>query len=466
MTPISGALLLLLFVWPAQAQSSESSGISEPSAADAAGSGGIAPYPAAAIAPATPPSDGVAWAPLVRQSWHFLNMMHAFRLATEPGTREGMKGSFFGGYVDSIRNLHGWADGDPFFVNYIGHPMMGSVAGYLFAQNDRRYREVEFGRNPEYWRGRLRATAFSFAFSTQFEIGPYSEATVGKIQSRWPQYGLGDLVTTPVIGMGWMIGEDAIDQLLIRRIERWTGNNWARIMTRVWLNPTRTVSNVTSGKVPWHRESRGGVYAPLSYVSRRSSIDPPIKTDPPPGVAPFEFSMTFLPRHYVGTGITCAGGGGAAAFRLARQWQLVFDVTGCNLLGLPTEVSGDVITYAAGPRWKARGSRRWSPHLQMLIGGQHVAMERFDREAWRRVAPLMQPGADVRRIRSQYATREDANALAVTAGGGLDLQLHDALALRLANLEFRRAWTPPVMGVRLNQGLQFSTGVVLHMGTW
>jgi hypothetical protein len=39
--------------------------------------------------------------------------MHGFRWLTEPGTRAS--GAGLGtGYVRSVFNLHGWADGDPF----------------------------------------------------------------------------------------------------------------------------------------------------------------------------------------------------------------------------------------------------------------------------------------------------------------------------------------------------------------
>lgn len=42
--------------------------------------------------------------------------MHAFRLATEAGTRAG--GFRLGrDYFRGLGNLHGWADGDPFYVN-------------------------------------------------------------------------------------------------------------------------------------------------------------------------------------------------------------------------------------------------------------------------------------------------------------------------------------------------------------
>ena len=60
---------------------------------------------------------------------------------------------------------------------YVGHPMQGAVSGYLWTLNDPRYRNVVFGRNPEYWKSRLRAGAFAWAYSEQSEIGVISEAS-------------------------------------------------------------------------------------------------------------------------------------------------------------------------------------------------------------------------------------------------------------------------------------------------
>src|SRR5690242_15757807 len=70
----------------------------------------------------------------LRGQAQFLGIEHSFRWVTEEGTRHPHR-SFFDGYVDSLNSLHGWADGDPFYVSYVGHPMQGAVAGFLFVQN-------------------------------------------------------------------------------------------------------------------------------------------------------------------------------------------------------------------------------------------------------------------------------------------------------------------------------------------
>jgi hypothetical protein len=203
----------------------------------------------------------IQWRPLLRQSLFFLGIQHGFRLATEPGTREGLKGPFLHGWYDSLSNLHGWADGDPFLVNYVGHPLQGSVTGYIWVHNDPKFRATEIGKSAQYWKSRLRATAFSWAYSTQFEIGPLSEASLGKIQNSYPQQGFVDHVATPATGALWMIAEDAIDRFLIRRIEDRVPAPWVRALARSGLNPSRTFANALRLKQPWYRDTRAGVRA-------------------------------------------------------------------------------------------------------------------------------------------------------------------------------------------------------------
>src|SRR5215471_4728483 len=62
--------------------------------------------------------QGVDWLHLFEQSLAFMSFEHAFRCATEEGTRQGFNGPFWGGYLNSVGRLHGWSDGDPFLVNY------------------------------------------------------------------------------------------------------------------------------------------------------------------------------------------------------------------------------------------------------------------------------------------------------------------------------------------------------------
>lgn len=208
----------------------------------------------------SPDNRAIEWGGLLLDSTKFLVFQQAFRLATEVDTRKGLRGPFFQNYVDSVANIRGWNDGDPFFVNYIDHPMEGSVAGYLEVAHDPRYRHAQFGRSSRYWKSRLRAMAFSAGYSLQFEIGPVSEASIGGIQRVPFKTGVVDWVITPTVGFAWMIGEDALDKYFIQRVERRTHNHAQRLLVRSIFNPTRSLSNIFQGKVPWHREDRPGVW--------------------------------------------------------------------------------------------------------------------------------------------------------------------------------------------------------------
>lgn len=205
--------------------------------------------------------DSFDWENAFKQSMIFLGIQHAFRLATEEGTRADLKGPFFKDYFRALRTLRGWGDGDPFLVNYIGHPMMGSVSGFIQVQNDPKGVKEEVSLKRSYWRSRLKAFGFSFAYSTQFEIGLFSEASLGNIGMR--PYGKAkhpmayvDLVVTPVVGTGWLVGEDLIDRYLVQRLEDKISNRTARIVIRGFLNPTRSFANLMRGKWPWYRDNR------------------------------------------------------------------------------------------------------------------------------------------------------------------------------------------------------------------
>jgi hypothetical protein len=226
------------------------------------------PTLAGSAPPATDPTSqwgenaGFQWQSALRQSLWFLGIQHGFRFATEAGTRADLKGPFFKDYLASLKSLRGWKDGDPFIVNYIGHPMMGSVTGYIQVQNDPRGMRQEVGLSKDYWKSRLKAFGWSFLYSTQFELGPISEATLGNIGIR--PYGgrkhpmaYVDIVVTPVVGTAWLVGEDALDKYLIRYIDDRVKNRALHALLRSFLNPTRSMANVLRGKYPWYRDDRG-----------------------------------------------------------------------------------------------------------------------------------------------------------------------------------------------------------------
>jgi hypothetical protein len=168
----------------------------------------------------------------------------------------------------------GWNDGDPLVYGYVGHPIQGVAASYIFIQNDPKSERVEFSKTKEYWQSRLKATLWNAAYSTQWNIGPLSEATVEKYGTHWrPPWnqngtwpcttkncytGMGqiDLVITPLGGFVWLVGEDMLDRFVTRRVEGATRNRFLIDATRCGLDPIRMGTNILHGKRPWYRGSR------------------------------------------------------------------------------------------------------------------------------------------------------------------------------------------------------------------
>ena len=428
----------------------------------------------AASTPAASSAKGVDWGHLVASSLAFLTVEHSYRYATESTTRRSFHHAFFPSYAKSVGNLHGWDDGDPFIVNYVGHPMQGAVSGFIWEHNDLAYRTVEFGRNRPYWKEKLRGMAFAYVYSVQFEIGPISEASIGNVQSMYPQVGFVDHVITPTVGMGWAVTEDAIDRMLIQRMEVWVPNPYFRVFARGVLNPSRSFANAMMGNVPWHRDDRPGVFKPypeytawVESNSRRQLESKP--ADPPPGVPPFDFTFHANYRDYLGNanGGPCVGGGGTAGFRVATEWQMMLDVGGCKMLGFGSDWSGDVLTYMVGPRWTPQTSGKWIPHAQALIGGTKVTQGYQNPTLKAEVAdwhPVNDEGRTAKH--AYYSTDWDKSAFAMQAGAGVDYKFNNALALRLANLEYAHSWVGDINGMNYHNAVQISGGLVLQMGTW
>ena len=416
---------------------------------------------------------GVDWLHLVGQSLFFMSFENAFRCATEEGTRDGFSNPFFRGYLNSVGNLHGWNDDDPFLVNYVGHPMQGAVTGYLWTQNDRAYRDIQFGRNRRYWKGKLRGAAYSYVYSVLFEIGPMSEASIGNIQAYYPQQGFVDHVVTPAIGLGWSIAEDALDQYFIRYVERRTSNSLIRLLVRGGLNPARSMANALALRYPWYRANRPGVRSAelqdsefMEALGIRNTAAREVL--PRRGVAPFEFNLTAKVKAYMGEDHAgpCAGGGGTGAIRLASEWQFVVDVSGCKLLGLEDNFSGDSLTYVAGVRWTPHTAGRWSPHIEILVGGTKLTQEHIDPKLEAASEAAASKSTPEYEVYPLYAKHWETNGFTVQASSGLDVKLNRALSYRVAKLEYSRSWTKDLNGSNYQNGLQFTTGLVLHMGTW
>jgi hypothetical protein len=207
---------------------------------------------------ADPEEKTFQWGSALKQSFEFLAIEHSFRLV-QGKTRREFGGKFFPDYFDSVTNIKGWGDGDGIFTNYVGHPMQGAVSGFIQIQNDPSGKYLDFSNTKEYWHSRLKAMAWAAAYSTQFEIGPISEATIGNVGKKSGTAGAVDLVVTPTAGIGLAIAEDAIDRYFVTKLESRARSRFSRILIRSAMNPNRTFANVLRFKVPWHRDTRPGI---------------------------------------------------------------------------------------------------------------------------------------------------------------------------------------------------------------
>jgi hypothetical protein len=425
-----------------------------------------------AIAPVieTAPRQEVQWNSIWKQSLLYLGIEHSFRLMTEPGTRDGLHNPFVRGYARSVANLHGWSDGDPFYVNYVGHTLSGAVSGNLMLQNDPEYRAAEFGSGPRYWKGRARALAFTWLYSTQFEIGPLSEASLGQVQSLYPQQGFVDHVVTPVIGTGWMIAEDWIDKAIVKRVEDRVQTPWARIALRVGLNPGRGMANILAGRPPWTRYTRSGVlsYNPLlpEIPGRKPAFDAGLDAWRTMDEIPkLEVAAPFSVMRFGAN--ACFGGSGIVTYRLSPSWELMAEVGGCKLTGLERNVSGDSLTYLIGSRWTPKPAGRWLPSSHLLVGGHKLSLERIDPELQKKYMRSPEDQSkDAAYLHSLYAQTSETNSLALSAGVGMDMNVNGVLALRLANVEYLRTWVPNPARSDYRNGLRFTTGIVLNVDSF
>jgi opacity protein-like surface antigen len=154
------------------------------------------------------------------------------------------------------------------------------------------------------------------------------------------------------------------------------------------------------------------------------------------------------------------GGSAAFAFYLNRYVGLVADVGGYDanqlqLTGtgvnqpLVVNASGTAYTYLFGPRLSFRRGSRISPFAQVLVGGAHAGQVTVSNCA----------GAACTALPSQ-------NALAMTAGGGLDFRVTRHISIRAVQAEYmltRFASTTAAANTTQND-YRLSSGLVFRFG--
>jgi hypothetical protein len=236
---------------------------------------------------------GIHWASLIGEELLYISVKNAYRMS-QSKTRDSLGGPFFNdwGYILQHIDVDQWSDGGKWFTNDVGHPLDGSIAAFIYRRNDDNTRNLKFDlHDREYRKGILKAFLVAAVVSTESEIGPLSEATVGHVglKSDWwlrlpdgqlegpiPQdliglqaltqrpwwvrgnngTGMTDFVMTPFGGAAVMLGEDALDKYVIERLERHVHNRYLVATMRCFMNPTRSAANFFSFTAPWHRDSR------------------------------------------------------------------------------------------------------------------------------------------------------------------------------------------------------------------
>lgn len=426
--------------------------------------------------------------PAFNEALLFTGIQHAFNLTTEAGTRDALNGPWLKDYLRSVSALRGWSDSDTFMAPYAGHPIEGSVFAFIFRQNDPRYRYVQWGDGRDYWISMFRSMAWSAVWHTQWKIGPVSEASIGNVMLH-ASPGFITLVDTPTLGFVVMMSEDISDRYVIMGLENRTDNRALIMITRSFLNPGRTFANMMAFKVPWHRDTRMGLFGENNVLRKelledyRSGVagKPFIYEKDswkPAGVefahaypkeANIELSAFPYYESFLGGG-SCIGGGGQGAARLNPNWQVIAEVSGCLVMHQPMyEMSADSLFYGGGFRWTPLASHRFSPFSELMFGGRKVTYE-IDNLALK--AQLLKEWNNGNGTLPHYPMRSDwsfqtaQNGPSIAVGGGFDWVVTRPFAWRILDVQYTRSWMDDVMGVRPQQGIKVSTEAVVRIGTW
>jgi outer membrane immunogenic protein len=167
-----------------------------------------------------------------------------------------------------------------------------------------------------------------------------------------------------------------------------------------------------------------------------------------PRYAPLEISFSYsYARANAGPGqcgcFNMNGGSSEVAFHAYRALSAVVDLTGEQVgnIGSTAGVGLSLVSVTAGPRFSHRFFSRYNFFVQGLVGSAHGFNGLFPR------ADGSLAGA--------------ANAMAVMAGGGLDIPMNRHLVIRAIQADYLRTQLPNGEGNQQNL-LRVSAGIVLR----
>jgi hypothetical protein len=437
-------------------------------------------------APRPAPETKVQWKAAIQESLFLTGIAHTFNLATEAGTRDALNGPWLNDYLHSVGELRGWSDSDRFMAPYASHPIQGSAFGFIERQNDPRYRKVQWGDGREYFMSLLHSMAYAAIWHTQWKIGPASEASIGNVMLH-ASPGFICLVDTPTLGTIALMAEDIADRYVVTGIENRSTNRLLIVLARGFLSPGRSVAQATAFHYPWRRENRlsltgedyqlrkelvaefkAGGEKPFEYVKPQG----PVFEKEYPKEADIELEAFPVYEHFLGAHNTnnCVGGGGSGASRVNPYFQLVSEVSGCLIMGMPAgNESGDMLFWGGGGRWTPLAAHRVSPYLQTMFGGRRVTHEILNAELRKQ---LLEEWGDGNGTLSHYPKRSDYSVEvakigpALSFGSGFDWVVTRAFAWRMVNVEYSHAWMQNVDFIQPQRSLRITTGAVLRIGTW
>ncbi len=219
----------------------------------------------------------VSWTRVLGSSFFFLSAQTGGNVGMDDDARYHLlhhTDGYWGDYVSTLERYRWsrWNDDDPFGVDYVGHPLMGAITNFIYIQNDPKQRALDFENTHRYWMGRLRATAYSAAYSAQWKIGPISESSDGNIgiktyySDKLGRYtnetGMVDFFVTPVGGLLWNVGEDVIDKQLFRRVTKNVRNRWV-LDAASMMTPAKCAANILRFRAPYYRDRDADSPVPL-----------------------------------------------------------------------------------------------------------------------------------------------------------------------------------------------------------
>ena len=427
------------------------------------------------------------WLPAIKESILYTGIMHGFDLATQTGTRDTLNGHWLQHYLQSVSELRGWSDSDTFMAPYVGHTLEGSIFGFIERQNDPAYRLVQYGDGRKYWISMFRSLAYSAIWHTQWKIGPVSEASIGNVMLH-ASPGFITLVDTPTLGFCEMLAEDAADRYLLTGLENRTNNRGLIILARSFLNPGRTFANLMALRAPWARDTRLNLFGanfeirkqlledyraglagkPFEFVRNSDLAGVEVRRDYP-REAPIELTAYSVYERF-SSGHSCVGGGGSGAARIDRFWQVIVEVNGCRITGMPqSNYSADSLFYGGGLRWTPMAARRFSPYAQFQFGGRKVTTEVDDLRLREKLLEEWDDGDGVLKHypkRSDWSVEKVVNGPSIALGGGLDVIVTRPFAWRVVNFEYTHSWMDSVGNIQPQRGVKISTQAVVRIGTW